>query len=159
MADNKKEVERAELHRTIWAIADEMRGSVDGWDPSSKNSRPSLRGILGSDDALGAHSRSSDLRSFPFHKETFRVFFPFRKGNIICKNKTILARFSYKIGADFTAFSEKDCSGLVPTAAAVQSGRHCASTMLSPFDFAQLSVSQGILPRPLNSSRRTLRSR
>lgn len=30
--DNKKEVERAELHRTIWAIADEMRGSVDGWD-------------------------------------------------------------------------------------------------------------------------------
>lgn len=29
---NKKEVERAELHRTIWAIADEMRGSVDGWD-------------------------------------------------------------------------------------------------------------------------------
>ena len=32
MADNKKETERAELHRTIWAIADEMRGSVDGWD-------------------------------------------------------------------------------------------------------------------------------
>lgn len=32
MADNKKGVERAELHRTIWAIADEMRGSVDGWD-------------------------------------------------------------------------------------------------------------------------------
>ena len=24
MADNKKEVERAELHRTIWAIADEI---------------------------------------------------------------------------------------------------------------------------------------
>ena len=32
MAENKKEMERAELHRTIWAIADEMRGSVDGWD-------------------------------------------------------------------------------------------------------------------------------
>ena len=32
MADNKKELERAELHRAIWAIADEMRGSVDGWD-------------------------------------------------------------------------------------------------------------------------------
>ena len=32
MADNRKEVERAELHRTIWAIADELRGSVDGWD-------------------------------------------------------------------------------------------------------------------------------
>ncbi len=35
MTDNKKEVERAELHRTIWAIADEMRGSVDGWDFNS----------------------------------------------------------------------------------------------------------------------------
>ena len=32
MTDNKKEVERAELQRTIWAIADEMRGSMDGWD-------------------------------------------------------------------------------------------------------------------------------
>lgn len=32
MADNKKEQERAELHRIIWGIADEMRGSVDGWD-------------------------------------------------------------------------------------------------------------------------------
>ncbi|MDR1690007.1 MAG: type I restriction-modification system subunit M, partial [Clostridiales bacterium] len=32
MADNKKEIERAELHRTIWAIANDLRGSVDGWD-------------------------------------------------------------------------------------------------------------------------------
>lgn len=32
MADTKKEQERAELHRTIWAIAEELRGSVDGWD-------------------------------------------------------------------------------------------------------------------------------
>ena len=30
--DNKKETERAELHRTIWKIAEELRGSVDGWD-------------------------------------------------------------------------------------------------------------------------------
>ena len=28
----KKEQERDELHRAIWAIADELRGSVDGWD-------------------------------------------------------------------------------------------------------------------------------
>jgi type I restriction enzyme M protein len=27
-----KEVERAELHRTIWRIANDLRGSVDGWD-------------------------------------------------------------------------------------------------------------------------------
>ena len=32
MADNKKEQERAELHRTIWSIANDLRGSVDGWD-------------------------------------------------------------------------------------------------------------------------------
>lgn len=32
MADNKREMEREELHRAIWAIADELRGAVDGWD-------------------------------------------------------------------------------------------------------------------------------
>lgn len=32
MIDTRKEQERAELHRTIWGIADELRGSVDGWD-------------------------------------------------------------------------------------------------------------------------------
>ena len=30
--NNKKENERAELHKTIWKIANELRGSVDGWD-------------------------------------------------------------------------------------------------------------------------------
>ncbi len=32
MADNRKEQQRAELHRTIWNIATDLRGSVDGWD-------------------------------------------------------------------------------------------------------------------------------
>ncbi|WP_165076947.1 MULTISPECIES: type I restriction-modification system subunit M [unclassified Desulfovibrio] len=32
MPDNKKEQERAELHRVIWNIANDLRGSVDGWD-------------------------------------------------------------------------------------------------------------------------------
>lgn len=32
MADIKKEQEREELHRAIWSIADDLRGSVDGWD-------------------------------------------------------------------------------------------------------------------------------
>jgi len=32
MISNKKEAERAELHRTIWGIANDLRGSVDGWD-------------------------------------------------------------------------------------------------------------------------------
>lgn len=32
MADMKKEQQREELHRAIWAIADELRGAVDGWD-------------------------------------------------------------------------------------------------------------------------------
>lgn len=30
--DTTKEQERAELHRAIWQIADDLRGSVDGWD-------------------------------------------------------------------------------------------------------------------------------
>ena len=32
MADTIKEQQRAELHKAIWAIADELRGAVDGWD-------------------------------------------------------------------------------------------------------------------------------
>ena len=32
MVNTKKEQERDELHRAIWAIADELRGAVDGWD-------------------------------------------------------------------------------------------------------------------------------
>lgn len=32
MADVQKDQEREELHRAIWAIADDLRGSVDGWD-------------------------------------------------------------------------------------------------------------------------------
>jgi len=27
-----KENERAELHRAIWQIANDLRGSIDGWD-------------------------------------------------------------------------------------------------------------------------------
>ena len=29
---NSKEAQRAELHKTIWRIANDLRGSVDGWD-------------------------------------------------------------------------------------------------------------------------------
>ena len=32
MIDTRKEQERDELHRAIWSIADDLRGSVDGWD-------------------------------------------------------------------------------------------------------------------------------
>ena len=32
MTSITKENERAELHKTIWRIANDMRGSVDGWD-------------------------------------------------------------------------------------------------------------------------------
>ena len=31
MANNKK-TEWAELHKTLWRIANDLRGSVDGWD-------------------------------------------------------------------------------------------------------------------------------
>lgn len=30
--ENKETMQRAELHRKIWAIADDVRGAVDGWD-------------------------------------------------------------------------------------------------------------------------------
>ena len=32
MADIRKEQEREELHKAIWNIANDLRGSVDGWD-------------------------------------------------------------------------------------------------------------------------------
>lgn len=32
MAPTSKEAQRAELHKTIWRIANDLRGSVDGWD-------------------------------------------------------------------------------------------------------------------------------
>lgn len=32
MPEKVNEQEREELHRAIWAIADDLRGSVDGWD-------------------------------------------------------------------------------------------------------------------------------
>jgi len=32
MADINRTQEREEVHRAIWAIADELRGAVDGWD-------------------------------------------------------------------------------------------------------------------------------
>ena len=32
MADLRKEQERDELHKAIWSIANDLRGSVDGWD-------------------------------------------------------------------------------------------------------------------------------
>lgn len=31
-ADSTREAQRAELHKAIWGIADEVRGAVDGWD-------------------------------------------------------------------------------------------------------------------------------
>ncbi len=32
MTQMTKEIERSELHKTIWKIANDLRGSVDGWD-------------------------------------------------------------------------------------------------------------------------------
>ena len=32
MAPITKEAQRAELHKTIWRIANDLRGNVDGWD-------------------------------------------------------------------------------------------------------------------------------
>lgn len=32
MTPSTREAQRAELHKTIWRIANDLRGSVDGWD-------------------------------------------------------------------------------------------------------------------------------
>ena len=32
MSENRNNQERADLHKAIWAIADDLRGAVDGWD-------------------------------------------------------------------------------------------------------------------------------
>ena len=32
---SKENAERKELHRKIWAIADDVRGAVDGWESYS----------------------------------------------------------------------------------------------------------------------------
>ena len=32
MAQSDRQAQRAELHKAIWGIADEVRGAVDGWD-------------------------------------------------------------------------------------------------------------------------------
>ena len=32
MTENQKATQRAELFKTIWQIANDLRGSVDGWD-------------------------------------------------------------------------------------------------------------------------------
>ncbi len=32
MVANQKETERAELHKTIWRVAEDLRGTIDGWD-------------------------------------------------------------------------------------------------------------------------------
>lgn len=55
MADNKKEQERDELHRAIWAIADELRGAVDGWD--FKNY------VLGTNVCVTYHTRAKTNRT------------------------------------------------------------------------------------------------
>jgi type I restriction enzyme M protein len=39
MADRAKEAQRAELHKTIWRIANDLRGSVDGWDQEPADRR------------------------------------------------------------------------------------------------------------------------
>ena len=50
MPDSIKEQERAELHRTIWNIANDLRGSVDGWDFKQY--------VLGRDALLPLHIRT-----------------------------------------------------------------------------------------------------
>jgi type I restriction-modification system DNA methylase subunit len=64
MADSRKETERAELHRTIWGIANDLRGSVDGWD--FKQIEGSALGTDSEDDFKGLFD-DIDFAAFVFN--------------------------------------------------------------------------------------------
>lgn len=71
MADQNttKEQERAELHRAIWQIANDLRGRVDGWD-----FKQYVLGILfyrfiseNLTNYINAHERKTDNKDFQYH--------------------------------------------------------------------------------------------
>jgi type I restriction enzyme M protein len=66
----KSDSQRAELHKTIWRIANDLRGSVDGWDFKTY-----VLGILFyrfiSENLAGhlnAHQHKAGLKSFDYSK-------------------------------------------------------------------------------------------
>ena len=66
MLDTKKEQERDELHRAIWAIADELCGAVDGWD--FKNY------VLGTMIRLGTVARPKSIKSMTLRVDLVLCF-------------------------------------------------------------------------------------
>ncbi|MEV7969277.1 hypothetical protein AB0O34_25305 [Sphaerisporangium sp. NPDC088356] len=62
MVDRVKEVQRAELHKTIWRIANDLRGSVDGWDfKSYVLGQPRTIRLLDGSPAVTLHAFVEDL--------------------------------------------------------------------------------------------------
>jgi len=65
-----KEAQRAELHKTIWRIANELRGSVDGWDFKSYVLGMLFYRFISENLAayLNAHERSAGNPDFDYAK-------------------------------------------------------------------------------------------
>lgn len=79
MADIRKDQERDELHRAIWAIADGLRGSVDGWDfkslPLSGSIYPELDNFgLFRPDKMRKLRQIPKLSNFNRHQKTAFIF-------------------------------------------------------------------------------------
>ncbi len=66
--NSPKEAERAELHKTIWRIANDLRGSVDGWDFKSYVLGMLFYRFISENltDYLNRHERASGNRNFDY---------------------------------------------------------------------------------------------
>ena len=96
MTDNKREQERTELYRTIWALANELRGSVDGWDFKQY--------VLG---MLFYRYISENLTTYLNKGEwdAGNTDFEYHESN--CEDKTILANINKSIDASVELRSKK----------------------------------------------------
>lgn len=93
MPDNKKEQEREELHRAIWAIADDLRGSVDGWDFKSyvlgimfyRYISENLTNYINADEIAAGNA------DFDYAKPSCLTRRPSRRGMTWCRPKASLS--------------------------------------------------------------------
>jgi type I restriction enzyme M protein len=134
---NNKEAERAELHKTIWRIANDLRGSVDGWDFKSYvlgmlfyrfisenltaylNTQERKAGDTNFDyaalsDADAEQGRAETVREKGFYILPSHLFFNVRKWarHDVNLNETLSHVFRQIEGSAIGADSEDDFKGL-----------------------------------------------
>lgn len=132
-----KEAERAELHKTIWRIANDLRGSVDGWDFKSyvlgmlfyrfisENLTAYLneQERLAGDDAFDYTELSDDAAAFGLEETVQEKGFFILPSNLFCNvrtrarhdpnlNETLARVFSNIEASAMGADAEDDFKGL-----------------------------------------------